>query len=56
MDLWYGEADTLVALEMGRHLERTIPASRLTVVPGAGHTLYLPHWPQILRSVTGAPG
>jgi pimeloyl-ACP methyl ester carboxylesterase len=52
VDLWYGAADTIVPPEMGRYLEQTIPDSRLTVVPDAGHMLYVTHWAEILQGLT----
>lgn len=52
VDLWYGDADTIVPVEMGRYLAETIPRSRLTVVPGAGHTLFLERWVEILEALT----
>jgi pimeloyl-ACP methyl ester carboxylesterase len=51
VDLWYGDADTIVPVEMGRHLAQTLPDSRLTVVPGGGHTLVLTRWTDILRAL-----
>jgi pimeloyl-ACP methyl ester carboxylesterase len=52
VDLWYGDADTIVPVEMGRYLAETIPHARLTVIPGAGHTLFLTHWREIVRRLT----
>jgi pimeloyl-ACP methyl ester carboxylesterase len=57
VDLWYGGADTIVPPEMGSYLDRTLPDSRLTVVPDEGHMLYVSHWGEILRPLVGAlPG
>jgi pimeloyl-ACP methyl ester carboxylesterase len=56
VELWYGEADTLVPPDMGRYLAQVIPDSRLTIVPDEGHTLYLTHWSDILRTLIGPPG
>jgi pimeloyl-ACP methyl ester carboxylesterase len=56
VELWYGDEDTLVPPDMGRYLDQTIPDSRLTIVPGAGHTLYLTRWTDILRSLLGSAG
>jgi pimeloyl-ACP methyl ester carboxylesterase len=55
VELWYGAADTIVPQEMGVYLHDTLPDARLTVLPDAGHTLYLTHWAEILRSLTSAP-
>jgi pimeloyl-ACP methyl ester carboxylesterase len=35
---------------MGEYLHRAIAGSRLTVLPDAGHTLYVPHWAELLGS------
>jgi pimeloyl-ACP methyl ester carboxylesterase len=48
VELWYGTADTLVPPQMGEYLHATIPGSRLTALPGEGHTLYVAHWAQLL--------
>jgi pimeloyl-ACP methyl ester carboxylesterase len=53
VDLWYGGADTIVPADMGRYLAQVIPDSRLTLLAEEGHTLYLTHWSEILRSLTG---
>jgi pimeloyl-ACP methyl ester carboxylesterase len=52
VDLWYGDADTIVPPAMGEYLAGTLPASRLTVLPGAGHMLYVERWAEILRALT----
>lgn len=51
VELWYGDADTIVPLQMGRHLAHTIPAGRLHILPGEGHMAYLTHWADILRAL-----
>jgi pimeloyl-ACP methyl ester carboxylesterase len=53
VDLWYGDADTIVPAGMGTYLAETIPNSRLTVVPGGGHTLFLTRWAEILATLVG---
>jgi len=52
VDLWYGEVDTIVPVEMGSYLARTIPDSHLTVLPGEGHTLLFTRWADILRELS----
>jgi pimeloyl-ACP methyl ester carboxylesterase len=52
--LWYGDADTLVPLQMGQYLARTIPKSRLTVYPGEGHMIFYRHWEEILGTLAAA--
>jgi pimeloyl-ACP methyl ester carboxylesterase len=37
--LWYGEADAIVPVAMGRYLASTIPGCRAEFIPGAGHYL-----------------
>ncbi len=37
--LWHGEEDTLVSINMARHLEREIPDCTARIVPGAAHLL-----------------
>jgi pimeloyl-ACP methyl ester carboxylesterase len=49
VDLWYGDADTIVPVEMGRHLEAEIRDAELIVLPGEGHMLFMTHWAEILR-------
>jgi pimeloyl-ACP methyl ester carboxylesterase len=48
VDLWYGDADTIVPVEMGRHLAAEIPDSDLVLLPGQGHMLFVTHWAEIL--------
>jgi pimeloyl-ACP methyl ester carboxylesterase len=51
--LWYGEADSIVPLQMGRYLASAIPQSELTIFPGEGHMLHITHWEEILRALAG---
>jgi pimeloyl-ACP methyl ester carboxylesterase len=51
VDLWYGDADTIVPTQMGEHLHRAIPDSRFTTLPGEGHMLFLTHWADLLRTL-----
>jgi pimeloyl-ACP methyl ester carboxylesterase len=50
--LWYGEADALVPVETGRYLAAALPLAHLTLCPGEGHLLYVPHWAEILRALS----
>jgi pimeloyl-ACP methyl ester carboxylesterase len=50
-ELWYGDADTLVPLEMGRYLAEQIPDARLTVFEGEGHMLHVTHWAEIMAAL-----
>jgi pimeloyl-ACP methyl ester carboxylesterase len=54
VELWYGEADTLVPPNMGHYLDEALPDSRLTLVPDAGHMLYAERWAEILESLRAA--
>lgn len=51
VQIWHGDQDENVSLAMAQYLARVIPASNLTVCPGAGHLLALAHWEEILRSL-----
>ena len=52
--LWYGDADTLVPLQMGQYLAQTIPSSHLTVCPGEGHMIFYRHWADIVGTLAAA--
>jgi len=47
--LWYGTADVITPLAMGRALARAIPRSELVELRDAGHMAFLEHWHDILR-------
>ncbi len=49
--LWYGEADSIVPLQMGHYLAKAIPRSQLTIYPGEGHMLHITHWDDILHTL-----
>jgi pimeloyl-ACP methyl ester carboxylesterase len=50
VSLWYGSADTVVPIGMGRALARAIPKAELVEIPGAGHMAFLEKWADILRA------
>ncbi len=53
--LWHGEEDTLVTINMVRHLEREIPDCKARVVPGAAHLLIeIPAVVEEIREVLSA--
>jgi pimeloyl-ACP methyl ester carboxylesterase len=56
VDLWYGDADSLVPPEMGRYLASAIPNGDITVLPGEGHMMFITHWADILRRLTAQTG
>jgi pimeloyl-ACP methyl ester carboxylesterase len=47
----HGEADRLVAPSGGRATARAIPGARLLTIPGMGHDLPRPLWPQIIDAI-----
>jgi pimeloyl-ACP methyl ester carboxylesterase len=51
IDLWHGEADTVVPPAMGRSLAETLPECRARFVAGAGHYLAIPRATEILREL-----
>lgn len=51
-DLWYGDQDKNVSLNMGKYYASQISGSKLTVYPDEGHTLYLRHAEDIFSGLT----
>jgi pimeloyl-ACP methyl ester carboxylesterase len=49
--LWYGDADSIVPVQMGHYLAQAIPQSQLTIYPGEGHMLHITHWDEILQTL-----
>jgi pimeloyl-ACP methyl ester carboxylesterase len=50
--LWHGEQDLIVPLASQEFAAETIPDSRLTIWPAAGHLGIARHWRQVLEAVT----
>lgn len=50
-EIWQGDADEAVSPRIAEFFAQTIPASRLHLVPGAGHLLLWSHTEEILRSL-----
>jgi pimeloyl-ACP methyl ester carboxylesterase len=50
--LWHGEQDPIVPLASQQFAAETIPHSRLTIWPDAGHLGIAKHWRQVLEAVT----
>ena len=48
--IWHGELDQSVPLGMPLYLARSIPDSRVTILPGHGHHVLYSHWPEILAA------
>jgi pimeloyl-ACP methyl ester carboxylesterase len=49
VNLWYGDADP-IGPEHGRWYADRLAGATLTVLPGAGHLLPIPHWAAILEA------
>jgi pimeloyl-ACP methyl ester carboxylesterase len=49
--IWHGELDQSVPLAMTLYLGRSIPDSRVTILPGQGHHVLYSHWPEILAAL-----
>lgn len=49
--IWHGDRDAAVPLDVARFFARSIPASSLTVVPGAGHLVLWSHTREILAAL-----
>jgi pimeloyl-ACP methyl ester carboxylesterase len=54
VSLWYGTADTIVPVGMGRLLAKAIPRAELVELPDAGHMAFLEHWQRIVRTAVTA--
>ncbi len=52
--LWYGQADVVTPVQMGRYLAGVLPVSHLVEYPDEGHMVYVTHWAEILRTVAEA--
>lgn len=56
VELWYGEADTNVPIQMGEYYDAALPDSRLTRYPGEGHFIFYSRAAEILATlVDGEP-
>lgn len=54
VQLWHGEQDATVPVEVGRALAGALPRCRAQFVSGAGHFLVLDRWRQILAELLRA--
>jgi pimeloyl-ACP methyl ester carboxylesterase len=50
VNLWQGEADTLVPPAMGRYLASQLPRCLARVLPGQGHVLIIDRMPDLIRA------
>ena len=48
----HGEADPLVSVDAGRATAAAIPGAQLLCIPGMGHNLPEPLWPQVVDAIT----
>lgn len=53
IDLWHGDADTIVPIGVGRWVAKTIPQCRARWVPRGGHLLIVDHADEIMAAVAG---
>jgi pimeloyl-ACP methyl ester carboxylesterase len=47
----HGSIDPLVPPEAGRDVARTVPGAKLLIIPGMGHAIPIPTWPQITGAI-----
>ncbi len=50
VSIWHGDADASIPLSMAEHVAKSIPNSRLRVIPKEGHFLLFKYWKEILDS------
>lgn len=55
VDLWHGEADTVIPPRHSRYLARKIPGARLHMCPGEAHLLLWNHVEEVLLAAAGTP-
>jgi pimeloyl-ACP methyl ester carboxylesterase len=51
VDIWHGDRDVNVPPHAATFLNKAIPHTRLTIVPNAGHFLWLSNWQQVLSAL-----
>ena len=51
IDIWHGEADVNVPLQAGKFLQKVLPNTRATFLPGEGHFFALRSWDVILKAL-----
>jgi pimeloyl-ACP methyl ester carboxylesterase len=52
----HGESDPLVSVAAGRRTAEAIPGARLLTVPGMGHDLPHPLWPEVIEAIAEVAG
>ena len=50
---WHGTADNFTSVRMARSMAERTPNSKAFIFEGEGHMLLIPHWQEILTSLTG---
>jgi pimeloyl-ACP methyl ester carboxylesterase len=55
VDLWHGEADTVIPPRHSRYLASMIPGARLHLCPGEAHLLLWNHLQEVLLAAAGMP-
>lgn len=51
VDLWWGEAETHLPVQIAHNMARELPQASLHIVPGAAHYVILSHWQTILSTL-----
>jgi pimeloyl-ACP methyl ester carboxylesterase len=54
VQVWHGDADTMVPVAMARYLAATIPGAELHLVENGGHFVAVPHHEEILTTLLAA--
>jgi pimeloyl-ACP methyl ester carboxylesterase len=47
----HGSIDPLVPPDAGQDVARTVPGAKLLMIPGMGHAIPIPTWPQIIGAI-----
>jgi pimeloyl-ACP methyl ester carboxylesterase len=50
--LWHGTADDVTSIRMGQYMAKHIPNCKATFCEGEAHMLLVPHWEEILTTLT----
>ena len=51
IDIWHGTADVNVPVHAATYLHNSLPHTRLTLLPDAGHFALLSHWRDVLLAL-----
>jgi len=47
----HGDVDPLVPLAHGQDVAAAVPGAKIEIIPGMGHALPIPLWPQIIGAI-----